>query len=102
MDVRRAMTYVFDDPRWFAKLGKAGAIACIPLIGPLFFLPAFALQAIRNAAGGDESIDLPDCRLDGSTFMIGLKCQILTLVCALAAGLLTLPFWAMSDGESTP
>jgi hypothetical protein len=100
MDLRRAMTWMFDDPRWYAKLGKAGAIACLPLLGPLF-LSVFALQAIRAAISDDDDVELPDFRLDGQTLFTGCKCQILTLLSALAAGLLTLPLWAGSAADAS-
>jgi hypothetical protein len=101
MDVRRAMTFAFGDPRWFAKLGRAGMVALIPLIGSVLILPAFALAAIRAAANGDERTELADCRMDAATLVIGLKCQVLTMICGLAAGLLTFPLWGIDSSMST-
>jgi hypothetical protein len=43
--------------------------------------------------------ELPECRLDGPTLLTGLKCQLLTIACGLAAALLTLPLWAIGAGD---
>jgi hypothetical protein len=99
MDVRRATTYVFDDPRWPAKLGKSATIACVPIVGQLVLF-AYALHILRTVATDDEESGLPECRWDTTVLMIGLKCQLLTIVCGLAAGLLTLPLWTLSAGDS--
>lgn len=60
MDLRRALTSPFADPRWHAKLGRAATIACIPILGQLA-LSAFALQTLRTAATAttDAETDLP-------------------------------------------
>jgi hypothetical protein len=99
MDLRRAVTYVFHDPRWPVKLGRAATFACLPIIGQLL-LGAYALQTIRAAATDDETSELPDLRWDVSLLMTGVKCQLVTIVGGLAAGLLTLPLWALTAGES--
>jgi hypothetical protein len=99
MDLRRALTYPFSDPRWYAKLGRAATIACLPIVGQLA-LSAFALQALRKIAKDDDDSDLPAWRLDRSVLMLGLKCQLLTIVCGLAAALLTLPLWSLTTATS--
>jgi hypothetical protein len=98
MDLRRAVTHVFDDRRWPAKLGKAGLIACVPILGPVF-LSAYALQSTRAAATGDREAARGEWRWDALTLMTGLKCQLLTIVCGLAAALLTLPLWNLDARE---
>ncbi len=100
MDLRRAVTHVFDDPRWPAKLGKAGLIACVPIVGPVF-LAAYALQSTRAAATGKPEAARGEWRWDSWTLMTGLKCQLLTIVCGLAATLLTLPLWNLDTRETT-
>jgi hypothetical protein len=101
MDLRRAITSPFADPRWYAKLGRAATIACIPIIGQLA-IAAFAIQALRTTATAttDDATDLPPWRLDRAVLWLGLKCQLLTIVCALAAGLLTLPLWSLTTGAT--
>jgi hypothetical protein len=100
MELRRAATHVFDDPRWSAKLGRAGLIACLPIAGDLF-LAAYALPSIRAAMTDDPAVARGDWKVDLWTLMTGLKCQLLTVVCGLAAGLLTLPLWGLETAEST-
>jgi hypothetical protein len=99
MDLRRAATHVFDDPRWPAKLGKAGLIASVPILGSVF-LAAYALQSTRAAATGDPDAARGEWRWDTWTLMTGLKCQLLTIVCGLASALLTLPLWKLEGRES--
>src|SRR5689334_5755536 len=100
MNLRRALTYPFADPRWPAKLGRAATIACLPIIGQLA-LSAFALQAIRTVATKPDGADLPAWRLDRTILMLGLKCQLLSIACGLAAGLLTLPLWVLTTTDTT-
>ncbi|HEY7035293.1 MAG TPA: DUF4013 domain-containing protein [Thermomicrobiales bacterium] len=99
MDLRRAFTYPFADSRWPAKLGRAATIACLPIVGQLA-LSAYAVQAIRTVATKPDDTDLPPWRLDRTTLMLGLKCQLLSIACALAAGLLTLPLWALTTADT--
>ncbi|MEA2583893.1 MAG: hypothetical protein QOF33_1978 [Thermomicrobiales bacterium] len=81
------------------KARKIRAIACVPIVGQLVLF-AYALHILRTVATDDEESGLPECRWDTTVLMIGLKCQLLTIVCGLAAGLLTLPLWTLSAGDS--
>jgi hypothetical protein len=99
MDLRRALTYPFADPRWPAKLGRAATVACLPIVSQ-FALSAYALQAIRTVATKPDDTDLPEWRLDLTVLILGFKCQLLTIVCGLAAGLLTLPLWALTTADT--
>jgi Protein of unknown function (DUF4013) len=101
MHLRRALTDIFHDRRWPLRLGAAGAAACVPILGPLM-LSAWALRALRAVLDGDEDAPLPTVRWDGATLLLGLKCLVLTIVGGLAAGLLTLPLWALPISEKLP
>jgi hypothetical protein len=98
MDLKHAVTHVFDDRRWPVKLGKAGLIASVPVLGPVL-LSAYALQSTRAAATGDPGAARGEWRWDAMTLMTGLKCQLLTVICGLAAALLTLPLWNLESSE---
>lgn len=99
MDIKGALHYIFRGPnRQLSSLSKAGLIACVPVIGQLI-LAAHALQFTRAAALHDDR-KFTDLRLDVQTLFLGFKCQLLTIVATIAAGLLTLPLWALDQPVS--
>src|SRR5215203_4644764 len=88
MDIKRALRSIFRSRWHIAALARVGVIACIPIIGQLV-LAAYALHYIRAAALNDDSKPR-DIRMDVQTLLIGFKCQLLTILGTVAAGLLTL------------
>lgn len=98
MDIRRALTHVFHDPDWPTRLGPAALAACVPVIGPLY-LSSYALRALRLLVTDRDDRRLPRWRWDRQALVIGLKCQILAVLCGLVAGLLGIVLWELS-GET--
>jgi hypothetical protein len=98
MDIRRALTHVFHDPDWPTRLGPAALIACVPVIGPLY-LSSYALRALRCIVTDRDDRRLPRWRWDRQALVIGLKCQVLAVLCGLVAGLLGIVLWELS-GET--
>lgn len=99
MDIKQALRSIFLGPnRQLSSLSKAGLIACVPIIGQMV-LAAHALQFVRAAALNDDR-KFTELRLDVQTLFIGFKCQLLTIVATIAAGLLTLPLWALDQPVS--
>lgn len=97
MDIRRAVRAIIADPGWLATLAPVMLIAWLPLLGPLL-LTGYTQQALARAVRHQGG--LPPFRWNVSTLRLGLMCQVLTALCGLVAGFLTLPLWSFSH-EST-
>jgi len=88
MDFEKAFTYVKDDERWMSKLGIGAAIQFLAfLIVPIFLLPGYMLQIMRNVRDGVEPA-LPEWDDWGKLLTDGA-----TIVGAQL--IYTLPFWLL-------
>jgi len=97
MDIRRAVRAIIAEPGWLATLAPVMLIAWLPLLGPLL-LTGYTQQALARAVRLQDG--LPPFRWNVPTLRLGLICQVLTALCGVVAGLLTLPLWSFSH-EST-
>lgn len=97
MDIRRAVRMIIAEPGSLAALVPVMLIAWVPLLGPLL-LTGYSQQALVRAI--QHQGGLPPFRWNMATLRLGLICQILTALCGIVAGFLTLPLWSLSH-EST-
>ena len=51
MDLGRAFSYVFDDPKWFRKILLAAFVTVVPAVGPII-LVGWLLDTLRNIRAG--------------------------------------------------
>jgi len=90
MDFGKAFTYMFQDPRWLAKLGIGTLLilVSIPLslaligIVPLIIVTGYSLVALDNVRLGHEH-PLPEWQDWGKFFMLGLKALVALFIWAL-------------------
>ena len=88
MDFEKAFTYVKDDERWMTKLGIGAAVQFLVfLIFPIFLLPGYMLQIMRNVRDGVEP-SLPEWDDWGTLLMDGFTIIAAQLV-------YTLPLWLL-------
>jgi len=89
MDFEKAFTYVKDDERWMTKLGIGAAVQFLVfLIFPIFLLPGYMVQIMRNVRDGVEP-SLPEWDDWGKLLMDGFTIIGAQLV-------YTLPFWLLT------
>lgn len=89
MDFEKAFTYIKDDEQWMPKLGIGAAVQFLAfLIVPIFLLPGYMLQIMRNVRDGVEPT-LPEWDDWGKLLTDGL-----TIVGAQL--IYTLPFWLIT------
>lgn len=89
MDFEKAFTYVKDDERWMTKLGIGAAVQFLMfLIFPIFLLPGYMVQIMRNVRDGVEPA-LPEWDDWGKLLTDGFTIVGAQLV-------YTLPFWLLS------
>jgi len=88
MDFGKAFTYAFDDPDWLKKIGIAGLIMIIPIIGWLA-VAGWALEVTRRIIRHEPQL-LPEWNNFGDFLMKGLMMWIIGLVYALPIILLSL------------
>jgi hypothetical protein len=86
MDIRKAIVYVFQDPRWLVKIVIGDIMVFLSvLIVPILFLQGYMIEIIRNVMRGEEH-PLPEWTDWGARFKDGLNLSI--------AGLIyTAPLW---------
>ncbi len=110
MDFGKALTFMFQDQNWVAKLGMgilvtlAGIVFSPVLIGfiAIFILTGYTLDVVRNVLDGKEH-PLPEWQ-DWSGFLTrGLKLVVVIIVLALPFIPLMIPFGigsALSNSEN--
>jgi hypothetical protein len=81
MDFGKAFAYVFDDPDWLKKVGIAGLLMLIPIVGQ-FFVGGWALETTRRVIRRDE-YPLADWSDFGGILVKGLQVFVIALVYAL-------------------
>ena len=86
MDIGRAFSFPFQDPRWVAKLLIAAAMVVIPIFGWLV-LYGYGMRVTRQVATGTD-IPLPEWEDFGGLFVDGLKLFAVTFVWSLPATLI--------------
>jgi hypothetical protein len=90
MDFGKAFTYMFQDPKWIAKLGIGTLLVLVGIaLAPVFigFLPliivaGYSLVALDNVRLGHEH-PLPEWQDWGKFFMLGLKVFVALFIWAL-------------------
>lgn len=88
MEFGKAFTFAFEDKDWLKKIGIAGLVMLIPIIGQLT-VGGWALEITRRVAQR-EIETLPDWGAFGDYLMKGLKLFVISLVYALPIILLSL------------
>ena len=81
MEFGKAFTFAFDDKDWLKKIGIAGLVMLIPLIGQLT-VGGWALEITRRVIQRDPET-LPDWGAFGDYLVKGLKLFVIALVYAL-------------------
>jgi len=83
LQVSRAFTYLFDDPRWPIKV-TIGALLTVAslLVVPFFFILGYQVAIVRSVAAGDDSV-LPEWKGMGRKFADGASMFLITLVYSL-------------------
>lgn len=86
MDIKKAIIFIFEDPRWFIKLIIGDIMILFGVfIVPVLFLQGYMIEIIRNVMRGEEQ-PLPEWNNWGEKFKDGLNLTI--------AGLIyTAPLW---------
>lgn len=83
LQVSRAFTYVFDDPRWPVKviIGALFMLASV-LVVPFFFILGYQLEIVRRVAAGDDCT-MPEWDGMGRKFTEGAAMFLIGLVYAI-------------------
>lgn len=99
MDIGKAFTFVFDDPRWKEKLGMGTLVTLLSfLLSPVLIgiagfviISGYALEVLRNVRRGDAT-PLPEWRDRwGEWFTDGIKVFVASLIWALPLIALYIP-----------
>jgi hypothetical protein len=88
MNLGKAFVFAFEDKDWLKKLGIAGLVMLIPLIGQITVL-GWAIEVTRRVIN-HESETLPDWSAFGDYLVKGLKLFVIGLVYALPIILLSI------------
>lgn len=100
MEFGKAFTFAFEDRDWLKKIGIAGLVMLIPLVGQLTVV-GWALEITRRVIQRDSET-LPDWSTFGDYLVRGLKMLVISLVYALPIILLSvcanLPVMFVQDG----
>jgi hypothetical protein len=81
MDIGRAFSYPFQDPKWITKIVIGGLfVLLVPvfLIGA-FVLSGYSLRVMRNVVSGTD-VPLPEWDDIGAMFVDGIKATVITLI----------------------
>ena len=82
MEIGKAFTYVFEDPKWIMKVLIGGIVGIIPIVN--FAALGFMLTTLKNVAEGQPT-PMPEWSDFGAHFMKGLYGVIGALVYFLPA-----------------
>lgn len=77
MDIGKAFTYVFEDPKWMMKVLIGGVVGLVPIVN--FAVLGYMLTTIKNVAEGQQ-YPLPEWGEFGAHFMKGLYAIVGVLV----------------------
>jgi hypothetical protein len=97
LDIGKAFSYVFEDPKWVTKVLIGGGLilgGIITLIGWIFTGPVvlgYAVQTLRNVYAGNPQ-PLPEWDNWGERWIDGLKAWVVTLIMAIPTILVSLVF----------
>lgn len=101
MNIGKAFTFAFEDKDWLKKIGIAGLVMLIPLIGQ-FTVMGWALEVTRRVIR-HEPETLPDWGAFGDYLVKGLKMFVIGLVYALPIILLSVcanvPYMFLGDSS---
>ena len=101
MNLGKAFTFAFEDKDWLKKLGIAGLVMLIPLIGQLI-VGGWSLEVTRRVIQREPEA-LPDWSAFGDHLVRGLKMFVIGLVYALPIILLSvcanLPVMFLGNGN---
>ncbi len=88
MNFEKAFTYLKDDERWMTKLGIGALVSFLSfLIVPIFLLPGYMVQIMRNVRDGVEPA-LPEWDDWGTLLADGFNIWVVQMV-------YTIPFWLL-------
>ena len=103
MDFGKSFTFVFDDEEWITKIGLAGLISLIPLVGQIILL-GWGFEVTRRVINGDPE-PLPDWSDFGGHLMKGFQVFIVALVYMLPIilfqGCANIPALFIGEGDDT-
>jgi hypothetical protein len=88
MNIGKAFTFAFEDKDWLKKIGIAGLVMLIPLIGQIT-VGGWALEVMRRVITRESEV-LPDWGAFGDYLVKGLKMFVIGLVYALPIILLSI------------
>ncbi|MBI5302357.1 MAG: DUF4013 domain-containing protein [Chloroflexi bacterium] len=77
MDIGKAFTYVFEDPKWMMKVLIGGLVGLVPIVN--FAVLGYMLTTLKNVADGQQ-YPLPEWGEFGAHFMKGLYAFVGVLV----------------------
>jgi len=107
VDIRKAVVYVFQDPRWLVKIVIGDVMILLSLlIVPFIFLQGYLIEIIRNVMRGEEH-PLPEWDNWGARFKDGLNLTIAGLIytsplwLALCCSVVSVLPAALSEGNLT-
>jgi Protein of unknown function (DUF4013) len=83
MDIGRAFTYAYKDPKWPTKVLIFAVLAFIPIFGWCVDL-GYSLRIIRNVVNGND-VPLPEWDNIGVLFADGLRAFFVSLVWSIPA-----------------
>lgn len=81
MDIGRAFSYPFQDPKWITKVVIGGLfVLLVPvfLIGA-FILSGYSLRVMRNVVAGSD-VPLPEWDDIGAMFVDGVKATVIAII----------------------
>jgi Protein of unknown function (DUF4013) len=90
MDIGRAFSFVFQDPKWLTKVLIFAVLAFIPIFG-WFVNFGYALRIIKNVVEGND-VPLPEWDGFGLMFADGLRAFFVAIVWLLPAIILAFLF----------
>jgi hypothetical protein len=87
MNYGRAFSYVFEDPDWLKKVGIAGLISIIPILGQIIVL-GWVLEVTRHIINGEPDV-LPDWSNFGEFLSKGFQAFVIVFVYLLPVFLIS-------------
>lgn len=104
MDVGKSLTYVFEDERWPVKLGIAGALVLLAVIGSFtivvpvavgVLLVGYSVAILRNVRDGMDR-PLPEWQGFGELFVDGLRLAVAQFVWSIPILALYVPLFLLT------
>lgn len=103
MDFVKALTFMWEDPRWKEKIAIGAALALFsPLIVPVILIMGYGVRVMQNVRAGQQ-YPMPEWNDWSGDLVRGFKLGVVYLIWALPIILVTIPLTVggiMTDSDS--